>query len=198
MSRAPVFKFLPLLIVSGALIAPTRAHAGDQTSIFSLGIHMYSGEAKKSATGSSGYLMQFQNERKKGFFRPTFSAELQMATGTASLASATSSFTLYGAGFLGGFNLFFIQEGGFQPFFGACPVLAWNLMKLGSPPTGVDENTQGLAFGYELHAGLDWRPGSADGRAMRIQSTYYQASSTLAKVSGFQLGGFRFSLGFTF
>ncbi len=125
-------------------------------------------------------------------------ADILYSTGKASIPSSTSSFTLYGAGFLPGFNIFPTKSGVFQPYFGASAIVAWNLIKLASPPADVDANTQGLTLGYEIRAGIDWRPGRADGQAIRIQSSLYTASGSLAGVSGLQVNGFRLGLGLNF
>ncbi len=186
-------------MVALALAGSAPAYALDYQSMVAGMVHVYSGKDNQSLSGTMGYSLQFSAEKAKQHFRPVYQANLNMASGTVSLSGGNSSFTLYGGEFMGGLNFFLPTPGAITPYLGASGLLGWSLMKLGTPPTGVDENTQSLLFGYEVRAGMEMRLSSHDdGKALRIQSAYYSASGTLAGVSGLQLNGFRVGMGLSF
>ncbi|HAR41454.1 MAG TPA: hypothetical protein DCS07_02290 [Bdellovibrionales bacterium] len=162
------------------------------------GVNFHAGNTGKSITGSNEYFMTFRAESRKGIWRPSIAADLGYAMGQASIGTETPTFTMMGAGFLGGVHLFPFSTGQFQPFFGGSGVLAWNFLKLTAPPTGVEPQTQGLSLGYEISAGVDLRFGRAEGSALRIHGGLWNVSSSVAGVSGFLLTGFRLSLGVTY
>ena len=168
---------------------------GEYAPILETGVNFHSGDTGKSISGSNEYVVTFRAEKRKGMWRPTIAADLGYASGTASVGAESPSFTMMGAGFLGGVHLFPFTTGRFQPFVGGSGILAWNFMKLATPPTGVEPNTQGLSLGYEISAGVDLRLGNVEGNALRIHGGLWSATSSLAGVSGFQLTGFRLSLG---
>jgi len=178
--------------------ATFAAGGGIYAPIMEAGINFHSGETGKSITGSYEYFMTFRAESRKGIWRPTVAADLVYSRGNASIGAELPSFTMMGAGFLGGVHLFPFPTGQLQPFFGGSGVLAWNFLKLATPPTGIEPQTQGLSLGYEISAGVDLRFGRAEGRALRIHGGLWNVSSSVAGVSGFQLTGFRISLGVTY
>ena len=171
---------------------------GDYAPVLDLGINFYTGTTGKSLTGSTGYFFNFRAEDSKGFFRPHAAMELSYSGGQASIGSDTPSSTMFGAGFLAGVHLFAFSTGRFQPFVGGNGVFAWNYLKMTSPPSGIEPNTEGLSFGYEASAGVDMRFGSSEGNALRIKSGYWAVTSKLAGMSGFQLSGFRITIGIVY
>lgn len=171
---------------------------GEYAPILQTGINFHTGDTGKSLTGATGYVVTFRAEKRKGIFRPSMAADLNYASGNASIGSDTPTCTLMGLGFLGGVHIFPFTTGRFQPFFGGSGVFSWAFMKLPSPPTGVEPNTQGLAFGYEISAGVDLRLGNVEGNAVRIHGGLWNVTSSLGGVSGFQLTGFRFLLGIAY
>lgn len=171
---------------------------GEYAPIAAPGIIFHAGDAGKSLTGASGYLLRLGAEKRKGFLRPNARLEIEYSSGTASVGDSEPDFTLFHGGFHGGLNLFIFTTGRFQAFVGGAGVASWSQLQLTSPPDGVEENTQSLSFGYETSAGVDMRLGSAEGNAIRLESSFYSVSSGLAGEGSFQLQGFKFLLGIVF
>ncbi len=196
--KTGLVSLLLLIVVS---LLPSVAQAGsanEYSPIIEMGTILHSGTTGKSLTGTTGYYMAFRSEQRKGHFRPEMAAELQMTSGTITLDDIKVSTSVFGAAFLGGFHFFFFKEGSFQPFVGVNGVLGWHSLRMTSPPAGVEPYTQGLSYGYEATAGVDMRFGSAEGTAFRVHSGLWSVASSLAGVSGFQLGGIRISIGLVY
>jgi hypothetical protein len=183
-----------VLIITAGLLASSAQGAEPGIAIGELGVNFQTGKTGKSLTGSLGYYGSLQAEKKKGILRPNVALELQGASGKLDLDTGSTPYTMYGAAFVGGFHLFFFPVGRVTPFVGGGGVLAWELLKLASPPSGVESNTQSLTYGYEADVGVDIRRRN-DGRSFRIRSGLWSTSASLAGVSGFQLHGIRFSFG---
>lgn len=171
---------------------------GEYAPMLSAGVNFYSGDTGKSLTGALGYLLSLKAEKRKNFLRPFAAAEFEYSSGTASVGAASPSFTLMGGGFRGGVDMFVFTTGRFQVFLGGAGVLSWHMLKMPSPPAGTEPNTQGISYGYEAGAGVEMRLGSAEGNAIRIETTYSSISSNLAEISGFQLTGFKFLIGIVY
>lgn len=175
------------------------AHAGEYQSVLELGTTLYSTTDAPSITGSTGYTLGMRAERKKDILRTTLSAELEYASGNASLASGEEpGFTLFASRFSGGYNLFFFKEGAFKPFISANILLGWNLLRLTGQPEGMEPNTLGISYGFEVSAGTDIRFAGGAERAIRVRTIYSQNFSNLAGLSGFNLSGLRIMLGYQF
>ncbi len=188
-----------LLIVTAAIllhgIPDARAQGGPYAPYALLTPHFFTGLDTGSLAGSLGYSLTIGVQARRGMLRPDFAADFQYSTGTAKLGADQPGYTLYGAAFLGGLKVVPINEGRVQPYLGAAGIVSWHLLKLSPPPTTEVENTDGLAFGYEISAGVDLRLWSRDGKALRIQSAIWSLSGELGGVSGFDMNGFRFSIG---
>lgn len=167
--------------------------SGDYSPILELGTNFHSGATGKSLKGGLGYLFAFRSERKKTLLRPTVALEIASDIGKASIGAAEPTATVFTGDFAAGCNFFAFGDTRFAPFFGVHGHIGWALMKMTSPPAGVEPHTQGLAFGYELTAGVDLRGNEG---AFRIRTGMYNVNSTLAGVSGFALSGWRFTLGY--
>lgn len=179
-------------------LSPAIAQAGDYVAIPILGAHKYAGADGKSPAGSLGYFFDFQTQKKKELIRPTYLASLTYTNGNVTIDETKYAFSLFGAAFQAGFNIFLFKEGIFQPYIGGGGMIAWHQMAMPSPPDGTDTNTQSLSFGYAVNAGVDMRFGSADGNALRIQSSHWILNSKLGGISGFQLSGWRIGIGIVF
>ncbi len=196
---------LGLALALFALIAvwPSRSWAakgggGDYAPILELGMDFHTGTTSGSSlTGANGYDLTFRSEKRSGFFRPSIAADIEFSSGNATITGTPAAYTLYGASFDGGVFIFPFQTGRFQPYFGGSGVLGWDILKMASPPSGVDANSMGLSFGYLISAGVDIRLGSVDGNALRIDTGYWAVSGSLAG-GGFVLNGWRFSLGLVY
>jgi hypothetical protein len=186
--------FLALLALA-LLPDPARAAGGEFAPSFDLGVVLHSGTSGKSLTGVLGYVGSFRAESRKGFFRPYCAFELGSDVGKASVGENEPQATAFHGGFVGGVQLFPFSASKLTPFLGGGGILAWSMMKMGSPPEGVEPNTQSVTFGFEMAAGVDIRGSAGGGNALRLRSSYYFASGSLAGVSGFQLSGFRFTIG---
>lgn len=189
---------LALAIFAGTLSGARDAWAGNNHHFVETGATFHSGEENRSLTGATSFHLGFGAEKRKGLIRPTGSVQFEYGSGLAAVGSDQPSFTLFGTAFAGGLHIFPFKEGRFLPFFGALGVLSWQYLKLPAPPTGVESNTDNLSLGYEFSAGVDLRFGSEDGTAIRLRGGLWNVGSTLAGQSGFQLNGWRMSLGFIF
>lgn len=168
---------------------------GGVVSVVEVGANLHTGEKGKSLASTTGYVLCFAAEKKQGMFRPAVTTELVSASGTTTVGSTSSSYNLFGAGFLLGEHIFFFQDGRVLPFFGFNGILMWHQIKLGSPPSGVEPSTQGFSYGYEALAGIDFRSRMGD-TALRVETALSTVLSKLAGISNFQLNAFRVSLGF--
>jgi hypothetical protein len=180
------------------LAAPALAGSagGEYAPIVELGLLFHTGTTGTSITGTNGIGLSLSAEKRKKFIRPFGAFEFERASGLASVGDATPSYALYRGGFQGGIHFFPISGGRFDPFIGGGGHLSWATLQLTSPPEGVEPYTNGLAFGYQVSAGVDMRlGGTSDGNAIRIKSGYYSVTSNLAGISGFQLHAFRISIG---
>lgn len=186
------------LTLSSTLTFAGGGNSGEYAPIIEVGTNFYTGNTGTSITGALGYQATFRAERRKGNFRTTMAADFSYAMGSTTVSESTSDFSLMGVGFLGGIHFFPFLTGRFQPFLGGSGVCSWNFLKLAAPPTNIEPNTQGMAYGYELAAGVDLRFGSSEGNAIRLKGTIWNISSTLAGVSGFQLTGFRLMIGIVY
>ena len=185
------------LVLGVCILAPLRALGDDTAPIIELGALFHAGTTGKSITGANGYFVSFRSERERTFFRPSVAFKIDYSSGTASVGSASPNFTLFGASFTLGANFFIFGQGKFQPFVGGSGVIGWDLLKLPSPPTGVENNTRNLSFGYEVNAGVDIRT-SSKGNALRVRGAYWAVTSGLAGISGFELNAFQLSLGIVY
>jgi hypothetical protein len=177
----------------------TPAFAGGEfAQAIGAGAHFYTGSKTGSLTGSTGYSVNFGAEKSKGFFRPSLSAVLDYSAGTASFSSSsTSSYSLYGAEFLGGFKVFGLDAGVIEPFVGADGAIGSGTLKLPSAVGSTDANTLGFSYGFVLNMGVNIAY-THSGRAVRLQGQYWYLSSTMGGLTSFNLGGFRFALGLMF
>jgi hypothetical protein len=172
--------------------------AGEFSPIVEGGVNFHTGELTKSLNGATSYFVSLRAEKNKGFLHLQEAAEVEFGSGTAYVGSAQPSFTLLSGSYVLGAYIFPFGEGRIRPFLGGNGVMGWSQLKLSNSPAGVDPNTQGIVFGYELSAGVDIRTGSSEGTAIRVRTGYWSTSGTLAGQTGFQLPGFRFSLGLVF
>jgi hypothetical protein len=188
-------------LLLGALSAPAAlaSGGGPYAPVLEAGVNLHSGDTEKSITGTMGYFLGFKAEERKGFFRPLVGFQLESASGTAHLGTDEPDFSLLGASFLAGAHLFPFREGRFQPFVGGAGVLGWHYLKMESPPTDVDPQTDSLSFGWEASAGVDLRLGqSREGTGIRLRGSLWNVTSTLGGQSGFELSGWRISLGLVY
>lgn len=192
--------FLFLTGTGASLLAQGEARAASAYApIAELGVKFYSATATPSITGSMGYFLNLRAEKRKGFFRPQVAAEIEFSSGLTRLAEDdTPAYSMYGGGFLAGANFFLFQDSQLLPFVGANGILGWNLIKLTGQQESVEANTQGLSFGYEVNAGCDIRTKAGADRAVRLRTSYWQTTSSLAGQTGFILSGWRISLGLVF
>jgi hypothetical protein len=187
-----------LFLGIGILLFGCHAFAGMYTQIVDVGACFHTGPITKSLNGSNSYFLNLGAEKRKGFFRPTAAAEVQFGSGIAYVDDAQPNFTLFGGDFVTGFHIFPFTIERFQPFFGAKGIIGWNELRLTGVAADEPPHTQSLVFGYELTAGVDMRYGSAEGTALRLRSSFWSTSGSLAGQSGFSLSGFRMSLGLVF
>jgi hypothetical protein len=181
------------------LAAPKTASAGEYASVLEVGTKFYSGTATPSATGAYGFFLDLRAEKKKGIFRPSAAAEIEYAMGTARFGEDdTPTFTMMTGSFVGGVNLFLFSESQLLPFIGGAGVLGWNVLKLTGQQAGVEANTQGLSYGYEISAGCEIRKSAGADDAVRVRTSFWQTTSTLGGAAGFQLSGWRVSIGLVF
>jgi hypothetical protein len=180
----------------GFLFAPLAfAGSGEVNPVVLPGVNFHSGTTGQSMTGAMGYMVTFMAEARRNHLRPDAGLELEYISGKTDLGTnADVPVTINHAAFLAGAKLFIFKNGTFQPYLGANGLVAYDLMKIQAPPTGVEGNTTSLGYGYELAAGVDFRRRD-DGQALRLQAGVVSLSTTLAGVSGFQLSGFRIALG---
>jgi hypothetical protein len=197
-STHALLKTLALAAATLALLAPQASHAGDYLSLTELGVKFYSGTKTPNMTGAYGFFVDLRAEKKKGIFRPQTAVELEYSMGTARFSDSNSpTFTMMSGSFLGGVNLFIFNDALFLPFVGANGILGWSVLKLTGQQAGVEANTEGLAYGYELSAGCDLRKSASAEGAVRVRTSYWQTTSTLAG-AGFLLSGWRLSFGISF
>jgi hypothetical protein len=187
-----------LLLILVSLPSAWAAPASEYLSLFGAGGHFYTGDPDKSFTGASGYFLTFQAEKRKGVIRPTFLADFHTAGGTAYVGADRPEFRLWGAGFQAGVNLFFPIESHVQPFVGAQGVVLWDILKLLPAPAGVLENTDSICYGYAVSAGTDLWVGRGEGFSIRVQGSLWTVTGKLAGITGFQMNGFRITLGVGF
>jgi hypothetical protein len=188
-------------LISGLLLvlAPVHSHAAVSFGgIVEGGMVFHSGDSTKSLTGANSYVLGLGAQVRQGYFRPQVSVLLQFASGKASIGTDTPDFTMYGGTILPGLtiNPFGGMKSGFQPFLSGFGVIGSHYFQMSTPPTGIDKNTLGLSFGYEVGAGVDIA--MANKKALRIQTVFMSVSSAIAGQSGFLLNGFRFTLGYFF
>ncbi len=177
-------------------LLPLSARAADVLAVLEGGVMFHSGEQEKSLAGSFGQFLSLRAEKKKGFLRPQAALEIQKSGGKASILSAEPSYSLWGTAFMAGVHLFPFQEGKFRPFVGGSGVFSWHYMKLTEGPEGSKPQTQSFSFGYEAIAGVDI--GKSTEQAYRIRGALWSVTSALGGVSGIQLNGFKFSIGYVF
>jgi hypothetical protein len=187
--------FCAFLGLQGSLVS---AAENVYLPIAETGMTFHTGTAVKSLGGSTGYFLAFRSEKKKGWFRPAVATQFDYGGGTAKINDEEPPYKLYGANFMLGGNLFIFGSSRFQPFIGLNGILAWQYLKLTTPPEDIEANTQGYGYGYELSAGVDIRFGSKDGKALRLRGGYWYLSSRIAGQTGFILNGFRLGLGMSF
>lgn len=180
------------------MIWPTFAHAERLLPIVESGFEFMGGDTGKSLTGANSYFLGFRAEEDRGFFRTSIGFEIPFSSGTTTIGSSTPAYSIWGARFSPGFALFPFKEGHLMPFLAGSGILAWHQLQLTNPPAGTEPNTQALAYGYEIAAGIDVRFGSKEGRAFRLRGSLINLSTTLGGVSGFKLQGVQFSLGYVF
>jgi hypothetical protein len=184
------------------LIAPLPARAADILPIVELGPKFHTGASGQSLTGNTGYFIGCTAETRGGFVRPNATAEIDYSSGNIPLSGAATPYSLAGISFQAGLRFFLFPAGTLQPFLGGGGILGGQFMKIPAPPAGTQDTTQGVSVGYELDAGVDLRrdggSGSSGAFGMRLKGSYFAASSKLAGISGFELNGYRFTLGFMF
>jgi hypothetical protein len=191
-------RLITTTITVAALALASSSFAAEYSPIASLGMMTHSGKPAVSIAGAKSYSVALSSEKSKGVFRPKSIAELQYGKGDYKSDSSEFPFTLMGADFMFGFNIFVFKEGQLQPYFGAAGSLGARSMALTVPDdSALTAQSMGLAFGYEVAAGCDIRLGSSEGSAFRVEGTYSSKSSSLAGTS-LRLDGFRFSLGKSF
>jgi len=178
--------------------AHARADETRTLPIIEVGAHFFAGTAEESLTGSRAYPIVFRSEAQRGQLRLSIATEFLFSSGSTSVTSTSTTYTLYGASFNPSYNYFVFREGYFQPFVGVGGIVGWNYFKMTTPPTGVDAYTQGYAYGYELSAGVDIRFSNADSSALRLRAALVSLSSQIAELSPFALGGFRFLVGYVY
>lgn len=197
-----VNKFVQLLVSLLAFFSLSlidiipQAIAGEYSQVIGVGMHFYTGAATGSLTGSNGYSLNFGAEKSKGFIRPSIGTVIQYATGTASISSTSSAFTLYEADFLAGFKIYPLQTGYIEPFVGANGVIGAATLKLPAAVGETAANTLGISYGFVLNMGVNISK-SNGGNALSIQGQYWYLASTVGGTN-FDLGGFRFTLGLVF
>ena len=166
--------------------------------VVELTTHLFTGTTGKSLKGARGYSAVFRSEDIQGVFRPHVAFEFGYHSGLASIGTNTPAFSMYRASFLPGANFFIIPNGGFQPFIGMNANVGWDFFKMAAPPTGIEGNTQGFSYGYEVSAGVDIRIQQFHAEAWRVTSSVLTIFSGVAGQSGFQLNSFRLGLGHVF
>jgi hypothetical protein len=135
--------------------------------------------------------VNFGAEKNKGFMRPSLLAAIQYSAGSGSVASTSTTFTLYEADFLAGFKFFMFPTGSIQPFVGADAVIGTGILKLPAIVETTDANTLGFSYGFVLSTGVNISK-------TRIQGQYWYLSSTMGGSTSFNLGGFRFAVSLVF
>jgi hypothetical protein len=193
-----LLRSFPMLLL---VLAASPARAVEILPIVELGPKFHTGTTGQSLTGNTGYFVGCTAETRGGFVRPNATAEMDYSAGNIPLAGASTPYSLVGISFQAGLRFFLFPAGTLQPFLGGGGILGGQFMKVPAPPAGVQDTTQGVSVGYELDAGVDLRKGggsSSGGWGMRLKGSYFAASSKLAGISGFELNGYRLTLGIMF
>lgn len=189
------------MILAGSLACSSATWADVKPMpAIELGYSFFSATLKtNSVTGAAAYGVALKSEDVSGYIRPSVGANYLFSSGNATVNGSTvnTGYTMYMAFFNLGFSYFPFSEGYFQPYIGASGVAGWNYFQFTNttPPGGLDKNTQGMAFGYELSAGTDIRTRQSDSTAFRIGASLVQVSGTVAGKTAFPLTSYRICLG---
>lgn len=194
-----VVRFLYCFVGVVGILGTTGAQAIEfGVPIVDLGGTLHTGNETSSMAGGLGGFLSFRTQPKKGILRFSFGGEVAFSSGSAYLGSSRPGAVLLGGGVLTGIHFYPFVASAISPFLGIDGFGGWYLLRLSSSSASLRENTSSIAYGYELSAGFDLRPGSLSRNGLRLRTSYFFGRSTLGEINGFQLDGFRISIGIHF
>lgn len=187
-----------LLIISFS--ATFSAYAADFKPILALGRTYFSGTSTKSLSGATETFVSLAGESFGTRLRWTAAADFGISSGTANFSStSTATYSMFSVGLAPGVALFPFKESSFQPYLSFKGVFGLQRFAMSSPPTDLQKSSQGFHYGYEVAIGTDLRFKKGDrGTAVRVYGSVRNLKGSVAGLSSFDLGSFRFGAGLVF
>lgn len=194
-------KFAQVFVVAVSLLSVSAWAGGGGAfkPILGGGLTYLSGDTTKSLGGASEKAIVLMVEQAQRYLRLTASSDFGLSSGTGYMDGTEATYSMFNADLSAGINLFPFKETSFQPFFGAKGILGLHRFSMDSPPGALPTSSQGFHYGYDFSIGIDLRFKKGDkGTGVRLYGSLRSVKGTVATISGFDLGGFRFGAGIIF
>ncbi len=194
-------KFAQAFVVAVSIcsISAFAGGGGNFKPILGGGLTYLSGDTAKSLGGSSEKVIVLMVEQAQRYLRLTASSDFGLSSGTGYMDSTEATYSMFNADLAAGMNLFPFKETSFQPFLGVKGILGLHRFSMSDPPSSLPTSSQGFHYGYDFSIGIDLRFKKGDkGTGVRLYGSLRSVKGSVATISGFDLGGFRFGAGIIF
>jgi hypothetical protein len=193
---------LSLLLLVGCLFSENsfaqmnNSSATKKGSTYIAGFYNnYTGNKENSLVGTQGFGLNITSTTHRSHFRLIYGGILSFSDDAAYIANTRYGATLYSADAIVGVSIYpFVNQVKVRPFLEVTGLAGFKFLEILRPPTGVDNQSTGLSFGYRLAIGME----AGTNNGLRFTVDYISNKAKLANTSDFQLDGFGASFGFFF
>ena len=172
---------------------PKIVLAGKSLGILEGGLLYYGSSTTKSLQGVTGNFVHFVTSQRKGWFKPNFGAQIEMASGNVSIGATKKSGQLLAGNTEVGFTMVAEKADYVKPYINFQTILGWASLAIGS------DRTLSITYGGMIVGGAEIRfSARPDAVAFRLSTGYRMMMGKLGGVSGFELHALQLGFGFTF
>lgn len=182
--------FLFTILVSQQVFSSWR-----NSSYVSVQSYSYSGDKTRSLLGTNSFGMTFLSSRQDERFKLIYGGSFIYSPANIYLDNSARKGNIASADLLLGAAMTPNPNAKIRPVLMLLGMIGVHSLELTSPPTGVSNQTNSLAYGYKISLGLEVQMGASftlGGFADYVRST----ASELAGKTNFPLDAFGLSLGF--
>lgn len=171
---------------------------GDSESFLAFKLNSFVGDRTKSLTGSYSYNLSFTSVTGKDNFSFLLGGQLGYGSVSAYINNGSALIGKYTSLDIPvGVSIKFFKSNRIRPILDLYGLVGFKSLDLSSPPTGVDNKTIGLSYGYGGSFGLEFNIGNYT--SLRGTMDYEtNTAQSLANQSGFNLSALCFKFGIVF
>lgn len=180
------------------MLTPQSQGGEKKRNTFIAGSYLnFTGERENSLSGVQGYGLTVISTPHKDHFRLIYGATLSLVDGRGYIDGTRYGITGYSADAIIGLSIYPItQKVAVRPFLELAGLGGFKYLEIASPPTGFENRSSGLSYGYRLSIGLETSLTQSWGG--RLSVDYSKNAASILNISDYGFDNFGITLGFYF